>query len=111
MSHTAGPWELDSAKDDERNIYHIVHGPVPQGVNPDFGYPICDTMNRHHCVSPEEDAANAHIMAAAWEMLEALKYVVRIRKIECSTHPEGFDDICANCKIRAAIAKATGGNS
>jgi hypothetical protein len=108
-AHTPGPWELDSAKDDERNVYFIIHGKIPAGINPDFAYPICDTMNRHHCVTPEEDAANARVMAAALKMLEALKYVVEVRKIECSTHAEGFDDICANCKIRAAIAAAEGG--
>ena len=74
MENTLGPFELDGAKDGD-NHYFIVHGQLPKGLNASYGYPICDSMNRHHCVSPEEDAANGKLFAAAWDLREALKLV------------------------------------
>lgn len=64
-------WELDSAKDDTR--YFVIHGQLPKGIKGDFGYPVCDTMNRHHCISPDEDEANAKLIAAAPELLASLE--------------------------------------
>lgn len=72
QKYTAGPFELDHATDDGTRHF-IVHGELPEGLNASYGYPICDSLNRHHCVSPEEDEANGHLFAASWDMLEALK--------------------------------------
>lgn len=69
--HSLGPWELDSAKDGDTR-YFVIHGQLPPGINGDFGYPVCDSSNRHHAISPEEDAANARLIAAAPEMLKQL---------------------------------------
>jgi hypothetical protein len=69
---STGPWQLDSAKDGDTR-YHIIHAQLPPGINADFGYPVADTMNRHHNISPVEDLANALLIAAAPELLEALE--------------------------------------
>lgn len=68
-------WELDSAKDGDTR-YFVIHGQLPKGINGDFGYPVCDTMNRHHCISPEEDEANAKLIAAAPEMADLLSRAI-----------------------------------
>jgi hypothetical protein len=68
-------WELDSAKDGDTR-YFVIHGQLPKGINGDFGYPVCDTMNRHHCISPDEDEANAKLIAAAPELLAACEAAV-----------------------------------
>jgi hypothetical protein len=73
MSHTPGPWESDSAKDGESR-YHQIDAPTPNELVT-FPYTVADTMNRHHCVTPHEDAANARLIAAAPELLAALKDV------------------------------------
>lgn len=73
-SHTSGPFELDHATDNGTRHF-IVHGKLPGGLNAEFGYPICDSLNRHHCVSPEEDEANGKLFAAAWDLREALLLV------------------------------------
>lgn len=101
MSHTPGPWEIDTAKDRDGR-HHIIHGPVPNGVNPDFGYPICDTSNRHHCITPREDADNARLLAASPQLLAALQKLL----------PQGWDDgtmdhIPGVKEAREAIAAAT----
>jgi hypothetical protein len=85
MHHTTGPWT------------YTKNGRV---VGPE-GNTIADCRYKN-------GSNDGPLIAAAWELLEALKYVIQVRKIECSTHPDGFDDICANCKVRAAIAKAEG---
>jgi hypothetical protein len=69
--HSKGPWELDSAKDGDTR-YYIVHAAVPDKINADFGYPVCDTLNRHHCISPDEDEANGKLLAAADAMADLL---------------------------------------
>jgi len=61
---TQTPFELDHANDNGIR-YFIVHGPLPAGLSAHYGYPICDSMNRHHCISPEEDEANGREIVAA----------------------------------------------
>jgi len=96
---SAGPWELDSAKDGDTR-YQIIHGQVPKGINADFGYPVADTMNRHHCISPEEDRANGHLLAAAFDLYTQLKaLIVQIEHSPNLIVPPG---------VLAAIAKAEG---
>jgi hypothetical protein len=118
VSHTRGPWELDTAKDRDGR-YHIVNGPIPSGINPEFGYPVCDTSNRHHCITPKEDAANARLIAAAPELLEALKRVIyhplrgatpeREREFWEEEKALGRGDAGDWLFALAVIAKATGG--
>ena len=87
--HTPGPWEFDSGKDGGSR-YQIINGQLPKGINGDFGYPVADTMNRHHCIAPEEDEANARLIAAAPELLEALRQMVLL-----------FDDAREGCLLLA----------
>jgi hypothetical protein len=103
MSHTPGPWEIDTAKDRDGR-HHIIHGPVPNGVNPDFGYPICDTSNRHHCITPREDADNAHLLKAAPKMLFVLRYVLPL--LEAKEREQGGLSAYVR-EVREAISEAT----
>jgi hypothetical protein len=57
-------YELDHATDGG-NRYFIVHGQLPTGINTEYGYPICDSMNRHHGISPEEDESHGKTIVAA----------------------------------------------
>jgi hypothetical protein len=102
--YSGGPWELDSAKDGDGR-YQIVHGQLPKGLSGAFGYPIADTMNRHYCVSPEEDAANGKVLASAWEMAEALEMAFEWEK-DCPV----FEAVCPKCqwkqKAESALRKA-----
>ncbi len=111
VQHTPGPWELDFAKDGGCR-YQIIMGQLPKELTQKdaaYGYPIADTMNRHYCVSPEEDEANARLIAAAPEMLDML---VRIKNM---AH-RGWEDKSSIREIfeliedgaEAAIQKARG---
>ena len=100
MPHTPGPWDFDGCTrtNEENRRYHQIDGPTPRGVNPAYPYTIADTSNRHHCIDPEEDAANARLIAAAPALLDALKQVVAVADRDTSI----FD------LARAVIAKAEG---
>lgn len=97
--YTPGPWEVDYAKDGDSR-YYIIHGQLPKGINGDFGYPICDSMNRHHCIAPDEDAANFTLIATAPELLAQLKALVG--QIEHSNY------LVVPPAVQAVIAKAEG---
>ena len=73
--HTPGPWEADHCtehriKDDPGHWQ--IDGPTPMGLNNTMPYTVADTSNRNYCISPEEDKANALLIAAAPELLKLL---------------------------------------
>lgn len=94
--HTAGPWRL---LPDEGEGYLRV-----RGTRLGHRFKVANVMAPNFLPRDElESKANASLIAAAPEMLEAL---IAIRSIEFG-HSE--DDICAVRKqCDAAIAKATG---
>lgn len=105
MNHTPGPWELDTAKDRDGR-YHIVNGQLPRGINPEFGYPICDSSNRHHCITPQEDTANARLIAAAPQVLNALKELVRCVRGGDDTAGVSMDDALMDADAALELAGA-----
>jgi hypothetical protein len=91
MPYTPGPWEFN---EDDGNIEDIEERPV---------------VRMQYAWMEDEYSANAHLVAAAPELLEALKYLLKVRRIAC-LHPSQPipDEICAKCRAKAAIAKAEG---
>ncbi len=90
-THTPGPW----------TVRHLTGFPLMIATQPDadgFGEPIADT-SRH--MLPAEALANARLIAAAPDLLEALKWA--LEHAEWSNDTETGTD-----PIRAAIAKAEG---
>ena len=86
--HTTGPWWYDS----HSNVGGLIQGnsEEPGGV-----------ASAHHRENPEEFEANAHLIAAAPELLEAAQDVIE-RMGSKSTNLD---------RLRAAIAKAEGSGS
>lgn len=74
--HTPGPWEADCAKDGPLRYHQIDAARVEEKIGTDYPYTVSDTMNRHHTITPEEDESNARLIAAAPELLEALKWFI-----------------------------------
>lgn len=110
MNHTPGPWELDTAKDRDGR-YHIVNGQLPKGINAEFGYPVCDSSNRHHCITPQEDAANARLIAAAPEMLRVLQEISEWadNRADIDWNDQPNNAMQVQSLLGQIIAKATGG--
>jgi len=87
MKHTPGPWGVNTATDS-------------------FGW-VNHAINWGRNYGEEENQANARLIAAAPELLEALIDVLEacdgLGPCDC-----GASSTCAICKAQAAIAKAKG---
>lgn len=78
---TKGPWGSDHCtehrvKDDPGHWQ--IDGPTPMGLNGTMPYTIADTSNRNYCISPDEDTANARLIAAAPDLYRALELAHRV---------------------------------
>lgn len=92
--HTPGPWSVVNEHDEVTVIAgeHISHGFKVR-------YEIARDVGGHR----GDEYANARLIAAAPDLLEAIQAL--LRKVECGTALHC--DLCD--AARAAIAKATGG--
>lgn len=97
--HTPGPWWHD---DDG-----FVRADV--GTSGDFVYsaPVADPHATKD-IDPDEREANAHLIAAAPDLLAACEAVLPIIESLDSAKEEGDDDEPLAAQLRAAIAKAKG---
>jgi hypothetical protein len=86
--HTPGPW---LARFDERRDNYQIFGAGKTGMRPWIAITKCESVPAHH-------EANAHLIAAAPDMLGALKYARRFLRKE--DHDTDFVD--------GVIAKAEG---
>jgi len=114
MSYTKGPWKVGKWKDG-----HEVWVDAPNG-DQDFKYGKWEGLatvygNEDHVdfnESHEKCLANARLIAAAPEMLEALKVIVENYEYdtdECEAHKGPACDRCQSIiNARVLIAKATG---
>ena len=100
MKHTPGPWKADrmyhGPKEKDRRCGFIVNGPDEN--QQDLPLRICDLRVPSGMDGFREGQANARLIAAAPELLEALREVVSI-----SDRKHNAWD-----KARSAIAKAEG---
>ncbi len=88
MSHTPGPWEVDSA-----------HGT-------DAVYVLSENHLIAHVIAHgdgTDDAANARLIAAAPDLLEACQAALEIAE---ALHPRGSCDGCRMCPLELEMAPA-----
>lgn len=104
MKHTPGPWTVGTNKSPSNvtaGKYDIQQWPTDAGLS----RPVSSEEN-------ETEVANAHLIAAAPEMLEALEGIAA--KMEWITEPKlrNWKDVCTRMAAEAAvaIAKAKGEN-
>jgi hypothetical protein len=94
-THTPGPWTLGASRE--------ILGRAFDGSARN----ICDTVRGG---SPEAAEANARLIAAAPEMLDALKAVLKIESMDARGVRFSFDFNSPLAKqVRSAIAKAESG--
>lgn len=87
---TAGPWVINDTTGEVR-------------IEPkEFNYSQNDGYVIATCLGPDRKA-NANLIAASWDLLEACKYV--LYDLEFSGHPS-WDDCVV--KLKKAISKAQG---
>jgi hypothetical protein len=99
--HTPGPWIAHTAHESLR---------VPDSVNAECGLHVCDVAS--YGAAPSQRHANAHLIAAAPDLLEALNYIEAVCRAKAGARNGTVDlaDLREFASIaRAAIAKAEGG--
>jgi len=112
--HTPGQWTLHRDKIQDYQHYIITGNRLYDGTKDDL---LCIIEGEHTAEPTEEDTANAQLIAAAPDLLGALKYVLsRLVDIERPTaqmmlysdslHPTNDDETIVDY-LRDAIRKAT----
>lgn len=128
MNHTPGPWEITSSHDTtacssikgpkdaqgyQDLVAEIIKTGFPRRKDEGFGNPHWLQDNN---LAKETTLANARLIAAAPDLLEALKEVLKGMEAAytegCSEVPPNIDwfDYSSVTQAYTAIAKATGGN-
>lgn len=97
MSHTKGPWRI---------------GKIATHVESDSGEGICSTGGYQNNTENqwelnERQQANARLIAAAPDLLEALEKIATVKCIQFAELPPDNCG-CVGCLARAAIRKAKG---
>lgn len=95
--HTPGPWETDGATEKGRRYHEITAVQTPERF---YAYGIAHTLDRDQEIGEDEDRANALLLAAAPELVEALEGLL---EAEGYTGPERTRVAnCCHCsKLRA----------
>ena len=106
MAHTPGPWELWFSEDSDNRGAFVVRGgsKEPHGTDMVIAKRDIGTPNG------DEGEANARLIAAAPELLDALKALREFAlnedvSVECD---DSCELGCIFCAAKAAIAKAEG---
>lgn len=101
--HTPGPWHFDDGGDGDLEIWSAAYHPT---------MPLCSVGNYGPAGPSSTDNANARVIAAAPELLEACERVLK-ESVRVEYDEDG--PACAEMAyevlevVRAAIAKAEGG--
>jgi len=101
--HTPGPWDL--YRDEDRNAIAVSkHGTGPNGGW--VAWSLCRMPVPSKRLTWDEINANARLIAAAPELLEALVNCVSLVSLKFGNTDDGAN--AAQAQARAAISKATG---
>ena len=102
--HTPGPWEVTSMGIAEGVRTHIVIRQTPSGS---VHNPVATALDAHPCGDPQTRDANARLIAAAPDLLEACQLALVDLAALCDTAGHDVTTTMSYDNIRAAIAKAT----
>lgn len=107
---TPGPWSVEY---DERESGHVIR--MGEAIETPWSFPSEQIIRYDHTISPDDDDeqeqfatadANAHLIAAAPDLYEALEAVLRDVGAEKDFGFQDVDDIYT--KARAALTRARG---
>ena len=107
---TPGPWEVQNGTDVFTGLNAKRRDGVASENNDGWHVADCsmgvtfDTDGQERTLKPSEMVANAHLIAAAPDLYEAVKRMCNNALDLGCCHPTG----CGNCKSMAAIKKALG---
>lgn len=102
-THTPGPWEVV----DEYDVFTIRQA----GTNKEIAAIWCGDESPPEHAAAAEGRANARLVAAAPELLEALRGMLDDYRTDSCTFPECYSCLMSEAALkrtRAAIARSTG---
>jgi len=103
--HTPGPWVVDEVyEDDEQRCIGI----VKEGQGYIAGIHILASADTGNTEFTAEDEGNAHLIAAAPAMYEALKGMVSMYDSLNKSNKHDGACPCYHCQARTALAQAEG---
>jgi hypothetical protein len=111
MSHTPGPWTVQDCNVDDLQRPNRLMGPVVVYADDDCElHPIADCSCNHTCREIDEAEANARLIAAAPELLEAARQCLKAMEVVERDYgwPYNAPLLSAMQGAEAAIAKAEG---
>jgi antitoxin (DNA-binding transcriptional repressor) of toxin-antitoxin stability system len=101
-THTPGPWTVESCRNEDGSPFLSISGQGP------FGAWLADiqpgSVNGKPLGVTQRDEANARLIAAAPDLLAALKEMTELKHFTATRSEKES----ADAKARAAIAKAKG---
>ena len=106
-AHTPGPWEVDTkGRGSERDPQYFAVEATRDGES----ITIADTLNCHFGFEPDDQKANVNLIAAAPELLEALRRIILLDPMLPIGEPPDPLYFIRQAQIiaHAAIAKAEG---
>lgn len=108
--HTPGPWAISEGAYGMQTAVSWLYDDRDRCDSGEYSGEKCwidtDKDGAPYFMGPDPHAeANARLIAAAPDLLEAVEYIVNWSDDKGKWNPETARDLC-----RAAIAKATGGN-
>lgn len=99
MAHTPGPWIYNKP-----HLYKVMAGKTENHMPVGFVIADLESFSTLHHLSREERQANAKLIAAAPDLLEALKFALSFLE----ANNDGEEDIVSRInKAKAAISDAT----
>jgi len=112
-AHTKGPWRVSRVeypKGEDVSFEILAGGEEDESVGY-YPWLVCQTIMREVATEKEwlaTDEANARLISAAPELLEALESCLSSLQMECDECPGCTVDPCTQCRAKAAIRKARG---
>jgi len=114
QAHTNGPWAFTGSINNKTRVTYYIGKPTTTGSAMDHCVePVGLASNSRLSLSNEECLANARLMAAAPEMLEALEKLTTLAasQLDQSATHDGLENCKALADARRAIAKAAEANA
>ena len=104
MARTPGDWEATHQPANCANNHHE-HWLIEGRVIGDRLGTVANTLNCDHCISPEEDLANAMLLAAAPQLLAACEEIISSFPMNYNENLEYEKRAIAQCRAAILLAK------
>jgi hypothetical protein len=100
QGHTPGPWAVGEVSEHFRDADRMVY------CDDSLGSRVADCTQSGHCITVAQERANARLIAAAPQLVEALQELVQKRLEKASSPQEADGSDGRYARARAALSAA-----